>query len=54
MINQSKHALSFSRIEKLEPGKVMVFGFYVKAVGETPKLATCKAVVSHDDRPDGT
>jgi RNA polymerase sigma factor (sigma-70 family) len=51
-VSQSKDALKFSQIDKLEPGKVMVFGFYVKAVGATPRLATCKAVVTHDDLPD--
>ncbi len=52
--DQSKHMLRFSQIAKMEPGTVMVFGFRVKATGETPRLATCKAIVSHDDLPDGT
>jgi RNA polymerase sigma factor (sigma-70 family) len=48
LTDESKHALRFSQINKLEPGTVMVFGFHVKAVGETPKLATCEVVVTYD------
>ena len=52
--DQTKHMLKFSQIAKMEPGTVMVFGFRVKATGETPRLATCRVIVSHDDLPDGT
>ena len=51
-ITESKHILKFSRIETLEPGKVMVFGIHVKAVGETPRLATCEVSVVDDDMRD--
>ncbi len=54
LTDQSKRMLKFSQIAKMEPGTVMVFGFRVKATGEAPRLATCKAIVSHDDLPDGT
>ena len=53
LTDQSKHMLKFSQIAKMEPGTVMVFGFRVKATGETPRLATCKAILSHDDLPNG-
>ena len=51
-ITESKHIVKFSQIEKLEPGKVMVFGIHVKAVGETPRLATCEVSVVHDELHD--
>jgi RNA polymerase sigma factor (sigma-70 family) len=47
-INEKKDTITFERINKLEPRKVMVFGIKVKAVGQKPKLATCKVTMVHD------
>ena len=47
-INERKDTITFERISKLEPRKVIVFGIKVKAVGRKPKLATCKATIAHD------
>jgi uncharacterized repeat protein (TIGR01451 family) len=49
---ENKHAVSFSQINKLGPGKEMTFGIVAKVTGEAPKLATCKVVLTHDDLPD--
>jgi hypothetical protein len=44
--------VKFDEIPKLGPGKEMVLGILVRAVGEDPKLATCKVSVIHDDLTD--
>ena len=51
-VAENKHAVSFDQISKLGPGKEMTFGIVVKVVGETPKLATCKVVLTHEDLSD--
>ena len=43
---------ALAKIEKLEAGKVMVFGVNVKAVVQTPRLATCEVSVVHDELRD--
>jgi uncharacterized repeat protein (TIGR01451 family) len=50
--NENKHGVVFDQISKLGPGKEMTFGIVVKVVGDTPKLATCKVVLTHDDLSD--
>jgi RNA polymerase sigma factor (sigma-70 family) len=47
-INETKDIITFERINKLEPRKVMVFGIKVKAVGQKSNLATCKVTITHD------
>ena len=37
---------TFDQISKLGPGKEMTLGIVVKVVGDAPKLATCKVVLT--------
>ena len=51
-INSNKDMIKFDSIPMLPPRKAMVFNIQVKATGEDPKLATCKAVIAHDGIPE--
>jgi uncharacterized repeat protein (TIGR01451 family) len=51
-IAENKHAVLFDQISKLGAGKEMTFGIVVKVVGDAPKLATCKVVLTHDELSD--
>lgn len=44
--------LKFSEIDKLGPGKELVLGILVKVASDTPRLATCRVLVSHEDLPE--
>lgn len=44
------HKVVFSQINKLGPGKEMVLGIRVRAVGDRPSLATCKVAVTYDNQ----
>jgi uncharacterized repeat protein (TIGR01451 family) len=51
-IAPNKHGVLFDQISKLGAGKEMTFGIVVNVIGDTPKLATCKVVLTHDDLSD--
>ncbi len=51
--NEKRDAIKFDQIDKLAPGKSMAFGIRVKAVGEKPGPATCKAIVTGDGLTEG-
>jgi uncharacterized repeat protein (TIGR01451 family) len=46
---QKENAVKFDKIDKLGPGKELILGVLVKAASDTPKLATCRVFLSHDD-----
>ncbi len=50
--SQQANAVKFSKIEKLGPGKELLLGVQVSVAGETPKLATCRVSLTHDDLSD--
>ncbi len=43
------NSLKFAGIEKLAPGKEILVEVTVRVVGDTPKLATCRVFMIHDD-----
>ena len=48
----AKNEAKFEQISKLGPGKEMFLWIAVKVVGESPRLATCRVSVLHDDQTE--
>jgi uncharacterized repeat protein (TIGR01451 family) len=47
--NKQDNAVKFDNIDKLGPGKELILGVQVRVASDTPKLATCRVFLSHDD-----
>jgi uncharacterized repeat protein (TIGR01451 family) len=50
--SEKDNSVKFLEIEKLGPGKELLLAVLVSVVNETPKLATCRVFLSHDDLTD--
>jgi uncharacterized repeat protein (TIGR01451 family) len=47
--SETEHAVKFDKIDKLGPGKELILGVLVRVASDTPKLATCRVFLTHDD-----
>ena len=45
--------MTFQRIDKVGAGKEIILGIVAKVAGPSPKLATCRISVTHDELPEG-
>jgi uncharacterized repeat protein (TIGR01451 family) len=50
--NVQTNSIRFSNIEKLGSGKELLLGVEVSVAGDTPKLATCRVTMTHDELND--